>query len=88
MQCPECGYYLARLHHKPLCYSKSVEVLKHSVRLLLHYLKFGDVPVPACFILISSNANVVVNFQVIFAWVVPGVVIAHALPEKILELFG
>ncbi|MBD2069685.1 IS1 family transposase, partial [Leptolyngbya sp. FACHB-671] len=28
-------------------YSKSVEMLKHSVRLLLHYLKFGDVPVPA-----------------------------------------
>ncbi|MGA7955276.1 MAG: IS1 family transposase, partial [Gloeobacterales cyanobacterium] len=28
------------------CYSKSVEMLKHSIRLLLHYLKFGDVPVP------------------------------------------
>ncbi|MBD1836226.1 IS1 family transposase, partial [Cyanobacteria bacterium FACHB-472] len=28
-------------------YSKSVEMLKHSVRLLLHYLKFGDVPVLA-----------------------------------------
>ncbi|MBD1866135.1 IS1 family transposase, partial [Cyanobacteria bacterium FACHB-471] len=27
-------------------YSKSVEMLKHSVRLLLHYLKFRDVPVP------------------------------------------
>ncbi|MBD1925979.1 IS1 family transposase, partial [Trichocoleus sp. FACHB-90] len=27
-------------------YSKSVEMLKHSVRLLLHYLKFWDVPVP------------------------------------------
>jgi insertion element IS1 protein InsB len=30
-----------------LCYSKSVEMLKHSIRLLVHYLKFGDVPVPA-----------------------------------------
>jgi insertion element IS1 protein InsB len=29
-----------------LCYSKSVEMLGHSIRLLIHYLKFGDVPVP------------------------------------------
>ncbi|HEY9908609.1 MAG TPA: IS1 family transposase, partial [Thermosynechococcaceae cyanobacterium] len=35
-----------RLHRKTLCYSKSIELLKHSVRLLLHYLKFQDVPVP------------------------------------------
>ncbi len=40
-------HYLARLHRKTLCYSKSVDRLKHSVRLLLHYLKFWDVPVPA-----------------------------------------
>ena len=40
-------HYLARLHRKTLCYSKSVEMLKHSVRLLIHYLKFWDVPVPA-----------------------------------------
>jgi insertion element IS1 protein InsB len=40
-------HYLARLHRKTLCYSKSVEMLKHSIRLLVHYLKFGDVPVPA-----------------------------------------
>ena len=40
-------HYLARLHRKTLCYSKSLEMLKHSVRLLIHYLKFGDVPVPA-----------------------------------------
>ncbi len=40
-------HYLARLHRKTLCYSKSVEMLKHSIRLLIHYLKFGDVPVPA-----------------------------------------
>jgi len=40
-------HYLARLHRKTLCYSKSVEMLKHSIRLLIHYLKFRDVPVPA-----------------------------------------
>ncbi len=39
-------HYLARLHRKTLCYSKTVEMLKHSIRLLLHYLKFWDVPVP------------------------------------------
>jgi insertion element IS1 protein InsB len=38
-------HYLARLHRKTLCYSKSVEMLAHSIRLLLHYLKFHDVPV-------------------------------------------
>jgi hypothetical protein len=36
----------ARLHRKTLCYSKSVEMLKHSIRLVIHYLKFWDVPVP------------------------------------------
>jgi len=41
---------LARLHRKTLCYSKSVEMLTHSVRLLLHYLQFDDVPVPSRFI--------------------------------------
>jgi hypothetical protein len=30
---------LAQLHRKTLCDSKSVEMLKHSIRLLLHYLK-------------------------------------------------
>ncbi len=39
-------HYLARLHRKTLCYSKSVEMLAHSIRLLIHYLKFGGVPVP------------------------------------------
>ncbi len=43
-------HYLARLHRKTLCYSKSVEMLTHSVRLLLHYLKFEDVPLPPRFI--------------------------------------
>lgn len=40
-------HYLARLHRKTLCYSKSVKMLSLSIRLLLHYLKFWDVPVPA-----------------------------------------
>lgn len=31
------GHYLARLHRKTLCYSKSVVMLKCSLRLLLHY---------------------------------------------------
>jgi insertion element IS1 protein InsB len=38
-------HYLARLHRKTLCYSESVEMLAHSIRLLPHYLKFHDVPV-------------------------------------------
>ena len=38
--------YLARLHRKTPCYSKSIEMLKNSIRLLIHYLKFWDVPVP------------------------------------------
>ncbi|MEM6518160.1 MAG: IS1 family transposase, partial [Cyanobacteria bacterium P01_D01_bin.71] len=38
---------LARLPRKTLGYSKSVEMLKHSIRLLIHYLKFGEVPIPA-----------------------------------------
>ncbi|MEH2178102.1 MAG: IS1 family transposase [Nostoc sp.] len=33
-------HYLARLHRKTLCYSKSIDMLKYSVRLLLHYLKY------------------------------------------------
>lgn len=56
-------HYLARLHRKALCYFKSVEMLKHSLHLLCHYLKFLDIPVPpkaplilACFILEFSNA--------------------------------
>ncbi|WP_399315748.1 IS1 family transposase [Trichocoleus sp. FACHB-69] len=39
-------HYLARLHRKTLCYSKSEEMLRYSFRLLLHYLKFWDVPIP------------------------------------------
>ena len=37
---------IARLKRKSLCYSKSETMLKHSIRLLIHYLKFWDVPVP------------------------------------------
>ncbi len=33
-------HYLARLHRKTLYYSKSVEILKYSIRLLLYYLKY------------------------------------------------
>ena len=39
-------HYLARLHRKTLCYSKSLKMLQHSIKLLIHYLKFSDVPVP------------------------------------------
>ena len=38
-------HYLPRLHRKTLCYSKSVDMLKHSIRLLLHYLKYREIPV-------------------------------------------
>lgn len=50
-------YDLARLHRKTLGYLKSVIMLGHSVQLLLHYLKFWDVPVPPWFILQSSNTS-------------------------------
>lgn len=40
-------HYLARLHRKTLCYSKSIEMLECSLRLLLHYLNYGTVPIPA-----------------------------------------
>ena len=39
-------HYLARLKRKTLCYSKSLEMLEHSIKLLIHYLKFRDVPIP------------------------------------------
>ncbi|MBV9386767.1 MAG: IS1 family transposase [Chroococcidiopsidaceae cyanobacterium CP_BM_ER_R8_30] len=37
-------HYLARLHRATLCYSKSVEMLRCSVRLLMHYLRFKTIP--------------------------------------------
>jgi hypothetical protein len=39
-------HYLGRLKPKTLCYSKSEQMLRHSLQLLIHYLKFGDVPIP------------------------------------------
>nr|WP_230843446.1 IS1 family transposase [Gloeobacter morelensis] len=40
-------HYLARLHRETLCYSKTVEMLKLSVRLLVHYLRTGIVHIPS-----------------------------------------
>ena len=37
-------HYLARLHRNTLCYSKSIEMIECSVRLLLHYIRFKTVP--------------------------------------------
>ncbi len=37
-------HYLARLRRKTLCYSKSVDMLKYSIRLLLFDLKFKTIP--------------------------------------------
>ncbi|BAQ65089.1 mobile element protein [Geminocystis sp. NIES-3709] len=39
-------HYLARLQRKTLCYSKSVEMRKYSISLLIHYFKFQDIPIP------------------------------------------
>lgn len=38
-------HYLARLKRKTLCYSKSEEMLRLSIRLLLYYLHFDTVSV-------------------------------------------
>ncbi len=38
-------HYLARLHRKTLCYSKSVDMLRHSIKLLVYYLKHQQLPV-------------------------------------------
>ena len=40
-------HYLARLHRKTFCYSKTVEMLKLSIRLVIYYLKYGSVPLRA-----------------------------------------
>ena len=37
-------HYLARLKRKTLCYSKSEEMLRLSIKILLHYLHFDAVP--------------------------------------------
>jgi hypothetical protein len=39
-------YYLARLKRKNLCYSKSEQMLKYSIQLLIDYRKLADVPIP------------------------------------------
>ncbi|MEM9770726.1 MAG: IS1 family transposase [Cyanobacteria bacterium P01_D01_bin.73] len=41
-------YYLARLRRKSFCYSKSIEMQKMSLRLLVHYLRHHEVPLPIC----------------------------------------
>jgi insertion element IS1 protein InsB len=38
-------HYLARLKRKTLCYFKCEQMLGYSIKLLIHYLKFGDVPI-------------------------------------------
>ena len=36
-------HYLARLHRKTFCYSKTEEMLSLCIRLVIHYLKYGSV---------------------------------------------
>lgn len=38
-------HYLARLHRKTFCYSKSLEMLEASIRLLSYYLKHWTIPI-------------------------------------------
>jgi IS1 family transposase len=40
-------HYLARLHRKTFCYSKSEEMLELSIRLVIYYLKHGSVALQA-----------------------------------------
>ncbi|WP_267872037.1 MULTISPECIES: hypothetical protein [Moorena] len=37
-------HYLARLHQRTLCYSKSSPMLELSIRLLIYYLKYQKIP--------------------------------------------
>ena len=37
-------HYLARLKRKTLCYSKCAQMLRASIKLLLHYLHFDTIP--------------------------------------------
>ncbi|MBC6480315.1 MAG: IS1 family transposase [Hormoscilla sp. GM7CHS1pb] len=48
VECENCRlrHYLARLKRKTLCYSKSEEMLRLSIKLLLHYRRYNSVPVP------------------------------------------
>ena len=38
-------HYLARLHRKTFCYSKSTEMLEASIQLLNYYLKHWTIPI-------------------------------------------
>jgi len=49
-------HYLARLHRKTFCYSKSQEMLEASTRLLSYYLRHGSVPISAGIIFSLCNA--------------------------------
>ncbi|WP_346294473.1 IS1 family transposase [Sphaerothrix gracilis] len=40
-------HYLARLNRRTFCYSKSIKMLGYSIRLLLHYLHYRTIPIPA-----------------------------------------
>lgn len=40
-------HYLARLHRKTFCYSKSEEMLRCSIKLVIYYFKYGSVALRA-----------------------------------------
>lgn len=50
-------HYLAWSHRKTLCYLKAKEMLRHSIRLLLHCFDFWDVSVPCWFTFLLCNAR-------------------------------
>jgi insertion element IS1 protein InsB len=58
-------HYLARLKRKTLCYSKSTQMLKHSIRLLIHYLKFDRVPILTSINSHDPRARVTLDRQII-----------------------
>ncbi|MBE9210813.1 hypothetical protein IQ244_30790 [Nostoc sp. LEGE 06077] len=39
------GFWTLGLYRKTLCYSKSADKLKYSIRLLLHYFQYRQIPV-------------------------------------------
>lgn len=41
---------LARLHRTTFCYLESEEMLKHSIRLVIHNLKYDSVPLAPAFL--------------------------------------
>lgn len=43
-------HYLARLHRKTFCYSKSEEMLRYSIRLVVHYHQYGSQWLQICVI--------------------------------------